>query len=1170
MAETLTPQQRLAVTDRGGKLLVSAAAGSGKTKVLVDRLLSYLTDSRDPANLDDFVIITYTKAAAAELRGKIAAKLTERIAEDPENRHLQQQLQRLYLTKISTVHSFCADILREFAYCLDIPADFRVADETECMEIKQRILDSLLEQVYESIGETTGFQAFIDSQGFGRDDRRIPEILQKVYGSAQCHLDPEGWLSWCEAASGVEDVHSAEQTVWGKYLIDDLHSYLREQISGLRCCSQRAAQVEGMGKPLALLEDTIAQLTRLSECNKWDEIVCNKNIDYGRLTFPKNCANPDLAERIKCVRSACKKGLDKKLRCFSDNSEQVLKDLSISGNAVRGLVELVRQFSDAYRKAKQVRRILDFGDLEHRMLDLLLGKRRSGLTGLAVEIGARYREIMVDEYQDSNAVQDAIFSALTHKRQNCFMVGDVKQSIYQFRLADPGIFIEKYNAYVPAETAKAGQGRKVLLCNNFRSSNGVISAVNDVFSTCMTPQVGGLNYGDDEKLYEGIPHIPLPEPEVELYGLEVQEDTYAEEASFVADRIAALLDGSHMVRNGDSLRPIQPEDIVILLRSPGSVGSEFQYALECRGIHSNMGNSSDLLRTEEISTLCSVLQIINNPLQDIPLVAVLASRVFCFSADELAIIRSKNKKESFYKALHQDDSLKTQKFLFLLAELRRDARMMNLSQLLDEILILTKLDSIFAAMEDGAQRVKNLRAFCQFAADYEATGQRDLRQFLDHLQSMEQHGLSIAGEQKAAGVSIMSIHKSKGLEFPVVLLCGLSRGFNLESLKEPVLCHKELGLGLSCIDSQQRVRYPNIAKRAIARKLQSDSISEELRVLYVAMTRARDRLIMTYAVKNLESDLGDIVMRSGISSRQLLAEEVDCPGSWVLQAALKRTEAGAFFALAGNPEETGSEGSPWQICVVRAEPVQSSAHFDSTEATGLDSDTIAYLKESLDFRYPHEAATKVPSKQTATQLKGRLKDQEAAEDTGESYRLYGNFRKPSFMPTQISGTEYGNVFHLVMQHIHYQGCDETRIVCEEVSHMIKNRLISEEQAKMLNCEKISCFFRTDLGKKLQTSQNVLREFKFSILDDGSRYAEGMTSEQVLLQGVVDCAILENDGITIIDFKTDFVTGDTIGKKADQYRAQVMAYANAMARIYGKKVKEVWLYFFHMGKAVIVK
>ena len=507
MAERLTKQQEMAVRDRGGKLLVSAAAGSGKTKVLVDRLISYLKDPIDPANLDDFLIITYTKAAAAELRGKIAAKLTELIAQEPENRHLRRQMQRLYLTKISTVHSFCADVLKEYAYSLDIPADFRVADETECAELQLLVLERILEQAYETAADDPEFCAFVDTQGLGRDDRQIPQILLKVYQSARCHLDPNGWLQWCCDAANVEGISDAAQTVWGKYLLENLHATLDLHIDALSRCAALALQADGMEKPAALFEETVVQLRHLRAASSWDDVLRRKNIDYGRLTFSKKCTDLELAERMKSVRGACKLSLEKKLSAFSDPSEAVLEDLKLSAVAARGLITLTQQFSEEYEKRKRSRRILDFGDLEHRMLDLLLGKRRTGPTAVAMELGARYREIMVDEYQDSNGVQDAIFEALTRKRDNCFMVGDVKQSIYQFRLADPEIFVEKYNSYVPAEAAQPGEGRKVLLSSNFRSSAGVISAVNDVFSVCMSPQVGGLYYGEAEQLRDP-PYLP--------------------------------------------------------------------------------------------------------------------------------------------------------------------------------------------------------------------------------------------------------------------------------------------------------------------------------------------------------------------------------------------------------------------------------------------------------------------------------------------------------------------------------------------------------------------------------------------------------------------------------------------------------------------------------------
>lgn len=1170
MAEMLTPQQARAVQDRGGKLLVSAAAGSGKTKVLVDRLLGYLTDARTPANIDEFLIITYTKAAAAELRGKIAAGLTERIAENPENRHLQQQMQRLYLTKISTVHAFCADILREYAYRLDLPADFRVVDENECRELRERVMAQVLDTAYETVGEDSDFQAFVDTQGLGRNDSLVPDILLKVYDSARCHLNPDAWLEYCLSNTDVSIFSDAGQTLWGKYLMEDLFSCLDQQIEALTICANDAMRADGWEKPAALLMDTINQLQRLRDSKTWDQVVACREIDYGRLVFPKKGGDPELAERIKAVRNACKGRLEKKLSGFADSSNQVLADLAQSAAAARGIIKLVKTFNASFERLKHSRRLLDFSDLEHRTLDLLLGKYRSSPTAAAREVGQRFREIMVDEYQDSNAVQDAIFSALTNERQNLFLVGDVKQSIYQFRLADPGIFLDKYASFTPQEVAKPGQGRKVLLSSNFRSGGGVIRAVNDVFRQCMSPNVGGLYYGEEELLREGVSHPPLDEPEVELHTIDVQEDTYAEEAAYVAERICTLLDGRHMVRQGAALRPIKQEDIVILLRSPSSVGEAFRDALARCGIRCNSGGGTDLLQTEEIGTLWAILQIISNPRQDIPLIAALASPVFGFTADDLAAFRSENHHISIYDALIHGKSEKIQAFMEILGRLRKEARINPLAQLLEQIFNLTKIDNIYSAMPDGEARAANLRAFYQVVVDFEANGQRDLPQFLDYLDIMEEKGIMTAGERRNGGaVTIMSIHKSKGLEFPVVFLCGLSRRFNRESVRAQVLCDKELGLGLSCVDGENRVRYPAISKRAIAVKTVAESISEEMRVLYVAMTRARDRLIMTYASETLEKDLTDIALRMDIGSQELLTADVSCPGKWVLLTAMRRTEAGELFQIAQRPAETKPGDPAWRICAAKGPAVSEPGMAVPKEKGRLPQETLERLKASLSFRYEHLAATLAPSKQTATQRKGRVKDLEAAENAQKPKQEQRAWRKPHFQEAAVQGTAYGSAIHAALQYIRFEVCTSAEAVDKEIRRLVEEHYITEEQGDLVNSGALMKFFSTELGEKLRASPNVLREFKFSILDDGTTYGSGLEGEQVLLQGVVDCALIEEDGITVVDFKTDRVTEKTIAAVAERYRPQVEAYADALRRIYEKPVKEKRLYFFHLNRFVLL-
>ena len=1166
MTEKLTAQQQQAVDDRGGNLLVSAAAGSGKTKVLVDRLMKYILDPVDPANIDEFLLITYTKAAASELRAKIAGKLSELIAQNPGNKHLQRQLQRLYLTKISTVHAFCADVLREYAYKLDISGDFRVADENECTQLRNRTMEQILENAYTNVAENPDFQAFVDTQGLGRNDKLVPEIVETVYDSAMCHMDPEQWRRNCIQNACPDGATDPVETIWGRYIIDDLFRCLDLQIQAMARCAKQVSMMEGLEKPAALLADTVYQLQHLRSSKTWSDIVDRKNVQYGTLSFSKKFDDPEITEPIKAVRNACKEILSKKLKLFADPAQQVMADLMQSAAAARGLMTLAEDFGSAYGQLKRGRRILDFSDLEHKTLDLLRGKSRSGPTATALEIGDRFREIMVDEYQDSNGVQDAIFSALTMKRQNLFMVGDVKQSIYQFRLADPGIFLDKYSAYVPTDQAKPGQGRKVLLSSNFRSGGGVIEGVNFVFENCMTEQVGGILYGEEEALREGIPHIPIPEPEVELHAIQTQEDTYCEEAAFVADHIVNLLDGTHYVRNGDNLRPVTADDIVILLRSPGSVGLHYQFALESRGIRCSSGAGMDLLLTQEVGTLRSILQVISNPRQDIPLIAALASPVFGFTADQLATIRSKDLKNSFFDAMGKTNDVKVTDFLALLRELRKTAAMDSLPELLERIFNRTRLDSIYAAMDGGATRRANLEAFYQLAVNFASLGSCDLDRFLEQLDLLEENGL-IAAEQASGGcVQIMSIHKSKGLEFPVVYLCGLARRFNQESLRAPVLCHKTMGLGLSCVDSKNRVRYPNLSKNAISKKVEADGLSEEMRVLYVAMTRARDRLIMTYASQSLDKDIADIALRSDISGQELMTKYVSCPGDWILYAAMKRTEAGALFALGGRGKETVSVGAPWHIAVHDGAPMQlENVPLHNEQEMQVPVELLSQIRKVLPFNYGYVEATAMPSKQTATQRKGRLKDQEAAEDTKEPPAIRRSWRVPSFRDSTKEAKTVGSATHAVLQYLRYEACTDETGVEKEIARLVAERFITPEQGELADARRIAKFFESDLGRKLQTGNCVLREFKFSILDDAEKYGKGLAGEEVLLQGVVDCALIEDDGITIVDFKTDRVTEETVSSAAMGYADQVNTYAEALSRIYRLPIKAKLLYFFNLDR-----
>ncbi len=1165
MAEIkLTKDQWAAVHIRGGNLLVSAAAGSGKTKVLVDRLMAYLCDPEDPANIDDFLIITYTKAAASELRGKISSELSQRLAAQPENRHLQKQMQRIYLAKISTVHAFCGDLLREFACTLGLPGDFRVAEENEMAELRQQALDATLEEAYQKIDQEAALQAFVNTLGLGRDDRSVPQLIQKVYDSARCHLRPEAWLLDCEEKAGAKDAAEPGQTPWGAYLLQELHTFLEEEIQTFASLQKEAQADDTLQKAAVVFAKNLAQLEALQKCESWDEVVAGKIVDFGRMAAIRAPSDPMRWEQMKAIRKESWEAVKQRQSEFYGTSQEVLADLRQTGLALSGLFGLVRAFSKRFAQEKERRRLLDFSDLEHKTVSLLLGKQATGPTAAAREIASRFREVMVDEYQDTNQVQDSIFAALTDKRRNCFLVGDVKQSIYRFRLADPGIFREKADAYKPLNQAKENESRKIFLSENFRSGGGVLAAANEVFDCAMSRKVGGVDYGEQERLKEGVPHEPLPQPEIELHCLELSEAEDVEkdqaEAAFVARRIARLLQEETYIRDQDGLRRVQPGDIVILMRSPGSAGGYYGKALAKLGIPCKTGGQEDLLKAPEICVLRSLLQVIDNPYQDIPLLAALGSPVFGFTADRLGKIRGAHPSGSFYEALQEGEDGKG--FCRKLERLRQSAKLDTLAGLVQRIWSETGMDTIYRSMQGGEKRLQNLRSFFQKAAAFEERGRKDLQQFLAYLDSLEEKGLF--GEEEGDGadaVQLMSIHKSKGLEFPVVILADLARGFNRADLQSSVLIDPELGVGCGVVDKKNRVRYPSIAKLAIARKLAAENLSEELRVLYVAMTRAKDMLIMTCASKRLKGELERIAGQMELPNCPRLSRQAGCLGHWTLMCAMTRTEAGELFALAGRPQELQVRDNVWKIEVHtsgeswRLEPARPVA--EAAEALPEEADL-----QAMGFSYDHRAACLAPSKLTATQLKGRNLDAEAAEAAPGEKKIRPSWRKPAFLDAgKPTGREIGIATHLAMQFIRYEVCGTEEGVAAELRRLEAEEFLTARQAKLVDQKKILHFFATPLGKRLMSGENVLREFKFSLLEPGEKYHDALAGEEIMLQGVVDCCLLEPDGITILDFKTDRVGAAGTRPLAKRYEAQVRAYGEALQRIFKKPVIALYLYFF---------
>ncbi|MGM9522373.1 MAG: helicase-exonuclease AddAB subunit AddA, partial [Oscillospiraceae bacterium] len=857
----LTPEQAEATVNSGGQLLVSAAAGSGKTKVLVERLLKRVDAGLD---VDDFLIITYTNAAAAELRGKIMDAIYERLADEPENKRLRREAALCGKAQIETIHSFCSGVIRENAHILGIAPDFRIADENESLLLKQDVLSNMLDELYDSGGAE--FFALADTMGAGRDDSALGSVILDTHTKLLSHPDPEKWVDKQIKMLRLDGAEDAGKTVWGRVLMDkarDTAQFWEGRIGAV--LSEAAANPDfekAYGESLRVTLSGIERFKTALEAGTWDEAREASAVSFPR---PKNISGFD---DLKEVRTQCRKALEKTAELFYDSSEKCLGDMRLTAPAVSSLLKTVLLFENKYSAEKRRRGILDFSDQEHLALKLLVDGETGEPTRTAREISLRFAEIMVDEYQDVNEIQELIFGAVSREGRNIFMVGDVKQSIYRFRLADPTIFLRKYLSFKDAQDAEDGEGRRIILSRNFRSRAEILNAANFVFKNVMSVKFGDMDYTPREYLYPGASYPESSEPPVELYvidaGSEIEEESQDDktdvEARFAAGRIRELV-GSAMVSDGvGGLRPADFGDIAILMRSPRSRLPKWIAALSEQGIPVAAETSSGFFGEMEVSIALSLMYIIDNPRQDIPLISVLRSPVYGFTSEELARIRLEDQEGDFYSALKKSAGKEEKSALFLkeLEDFRRAAPDMTSDELLWHVCGKTGLFAIVSAMPGGEKRRANLMRLFEYARSFESAGYKGLFGFVTYMRRLQEQGETPqpdAGAGAENAVTIMSIHKSKGLEFPIVILADTTRRFNTEDSKKPLLIHPELGVGPKRVDIARRIEYPTIARRAVRAGMLSEGLSEELRVLYVAMTRAKEKLIMLCSFTDAEREL---------------------------------------------------------------------------------------------------------------------------------------------------------------------------------------------------------------------------------------------------------------------------------------------------------------------------
>ncbi len=1172
MAVNWTPMQHLAISSQGGPLLVSAAAGSGKTAVLVERIIQKITDPVSPVDVDRLLVVTFSNAAAAQMRARIGARLSELLSADSSNTQLLRQQTLLSGAHISTVHAFCLELIRQNFMRLDLPADFRIGDEYELSTIRADVLEQLMESAYESGGEA--FYDLVELFSSTKNDSRLQAIIDRLYGFLVSHPFYEDWLD--QKLADYENAPAAGESIWGRIIL----SYAGDTVErAKRITKDSIAQMAGdeaMEKAyLPAFQDDLYQLEALSQVldgGDWDAAVSAlSHFQFMKLGQLRKYENTAFKDQVQNGRKMVKESIASLLsHQFCASEAEYQEDIAFLLPHIRLLFDLVKDFARRFSQAKLQKKLIDFSDIEQMSLRLLMERGENGYqqTDTARELSQSFDEILVDEYQDTNEIQDMIFRALSQEEQNLFMVGDVKQSIYRFRQAMPELFLERKNQY--ADITQGVRPAKILLQNNFRSRKGVTDAVNFLFSQLMSEQAGEIVYDEGEALWPSA-HFESPDGvQTELWALDLSscadaKERVGAEAAYIAGKIAAMLRDQILVEEGGEIRPCRASDFCILLRSPKGRAEVYRDALLRAGIGAGCDLSGGFFQSKEIQTILSLLRVIDNPQNDVALAAALLSPALMMDADDLARIRLYDRASSFYIALckgAQAGDAQCEKALSLIQRMRDFGIANPIYRLVQKIYDETGLISKMMAYESPRQRRDNLHLFVDYCRRYEAGGYQGLGALLRLLDRMIEEEDDLPGAQNLGEggdmVRIMSIHKSKGLEFPVVILADTSRQFNKSDLKSATLTHPRLGFSCVRRDLATLKQFTTVPHEALKLETLRAQLSEEMRVLYVALTRAKERLILSVGLKDMEKSLG----RLG----PLLGEEVSIPpsavmgagsyGEWILMGALRHPDADKLRLLAGLPSGKALDmdgGSPWKVEVVLPENEEQSVGKEISYESREDPELTKQLLLQMDFSYPYEKAVRIPTKLSVSQV---VKE-------GPGHRF---LRRPSFLRhDELTPAQKGNAIHKFMQFADFKAA--SRSPEEEIARLVERQFISPQEAQWVSPQKVSSFFESGIGKRMLASPRLLREYRF-LGEVSAEIAGGEPGEEpISIQGVMDCLFFEGEEMVIVDYKTDRVKGPE--ELVARYAGQLALYEEIAQKALGHPVKEKILYSFHLDGEIRV-
>ncbi|MFV0401904.1 MAG: helicase-exonuclease AddAB subunit AddA [Oscillospiraceae bacterium] len=1173
MARNWTETQRNAIYARGGSLLVSAAAGSGKTAVLVERLVELICDPEQPVDVDKLLVVTFSNAAAAEMRQRVGLRLSELIAEAPQNNYLQKQQALLGSAHISTIHSFCLDLIRRNFQNLEVAPDFAVIDETELDVLRGEAADEAIEQFY---GEEDNevFHQLVELLSGGRDDKKLAQTVQKIYGFARAHPFYEDWLDNRLALYDPE-IPVAE-TVWGQSLLDyagETLTYCRDSMEAALDLLWGDEKLEKAYLPpfqsdLAQLETLLDRLGR----GDWDGVVDGlRHFEFARLGTVRGGGEDK--ERAKSARDRSKKLVqDLSVKYINATAAEFAEDIEDLRPKIEVLFRLVKEYGRTLDEKKRIKRKLDFSDLEHLTLRLLVEKQDGRYVGTAqaAEVSRQFEYILVDEYQDTNEVQDLIFVSISRNSQNLFMVGDVKQSIYSFRLAMPEIFLKKKRDYFPYNGVSYPAA--ILLDTNFRSRREVTEGVNFLFERLMSRRMGELDYDKQESLKCGasFPDYGLAEPEllvVDASGDEGERDYTELEAGAVAAKIDTMLrDGYRVADGAGGMRPAGPGDFCILLRSPKNRAQLYVKKLQERGIGAWSENAGGFLQCREVSAVVSMLRALNSPMLDLELAAAMLSPIFGFSDDDLVRIRLTDRQVPLYTNLTRlaaEGDGQSKRFVDIFTALRHYAVTHSADRLIMELYVLTDLPEIVGAMSMGESRRANLLLLVEYAASYHRMGYKGLEGFVGLIDSLERRGVDLAPANPLSDganvVRILSVHRSKGLEFPVVILADTGRQFNKRDLYESTLLHSRYGFACMRRDSGKFSQYPTIPMGAIRIEIQRTMLSEEMRILYVALTRAREKLIVAGTVKrNLDKKLQGVYSElNDLKLPSFLVGEGNSYLDWIFMALLHHSSAQALREAGGLGDvELLDDGNPWQVTV--GETTESESVVEEAELIRTarpDKALAEELAKREAFRYQWQRQTELPTKLAVSEV--------AKGERGQEYRFA---KRPRFLTgAGLTPAEKGNALHKFIQFADYTAAKED--LAAEIARMEREEYLTPLEVKSLSAEKLHGFFHSPLADRIFASKKVYRELRFMTEADDSilnGVAGEMDSEsRIVLQGMADCVFIEPDGAVLLDYKTDRII--EIGELLERYRRQMELYRDILGGSLEMEVKDMILYSFALSK-----